>query len=287
MNGMLFQEMDYGGMPFLWAYRNWTEHEFEGYYHWHRGSEVLIVHQGHGSVVVNQKTYEIKPGMLFYFQPFQLHKVYVEVDESKPYERSVFHFDPDRMKNYLCAFPVMYDVYRRMQTGIISKQGIEVIDCQEELGAACSAFQQNLLAVSVGSKSEHSALFLLNILSVIERSLIPGAGQMERLKPLRQSELVMEWIEKHYGEPFELELLASELHMSKSYLSRLFRQETGSSITGYLTARRMQQACSLLQTTSRSVEVIGQQVGLKNTSYFISLFKRIMGVSPHQYRLNL
>jgi len=49
----------------------------------------------------------------------------------------------------------------------------------------------------------------------------------------------------------------------------------------------MQQACSLLQTTNKSVEVIGEQVGFTSTSYFISLFKRIMGVSPHQYRLRL
>jgi len=107
------------------------------------------------------------------------------------------------------------------------------------------------------------------------------------MKPIRQSERIMSWIEKHYGEPFRLEELADELHMSKSYLSRLFRQETGSSITGYLTARRIQQACHLLQSTNKSVEVIGEQVGLTNASYFINLFKRIMGVSPHQYHLRL
>ncbi|WP_339206459.1 AraC family transcriptional regulator [Paenibacillus sp. FSL K6-3182] len=287
MKGTLFQEMDYGGLSFLWSYRNWSQQDFEGYYHFHRGFEVLAVHQGHGSVTVNQKTYELKPGMLFYFEPYQLHNVYVEVDESRPYERSVFHFDPVFMKGYLRAFPALYDVYKRMLQGLIALQGIDMIDCNEELNTACSAFQNSLLASSASSNEEQSALYLLKVLSLIKRKVIPGPKQEEHMKPIRQSERVMAWIENHYGEPFQLELLADELHMSKSYLSRLFRQETGSSITGYLTARRMQQACSLLQTTNKSIEMIGEQVGFTSTSYFISLFKRIMGVSPHQYRLRL
>jgi AraC-like DNA-binding protein len=287
VKGTLFQEMDYGGLSFLWSYRNWSQQDFVGYYHWHRGFEVLAVHQGHGTVTVNQKTYELKPGMLFYFEPYQLHNVYVEVDESRPYERSVFHFDPVFIKGYLRTFPALYDVYKRMLQGLIALQGIDMIDCMEELNAACSAFQNSLLASSASSKEEQSALYLLKVLSLIKRKVIPGPKQEEHMKPIRQSERVMAWIENHYGEPFQLELLADELHMSKSYLSRLFRQETGSSITGYLTARRMQQACSLLQTTNKSIEVIGEQVGFTSTSYFISLFKRIMGVSPHQYRLRL
>ncbi|MGO4694245.1 helix-turn-helix domain-containing protein [Paenibacillus sp. 2TAB26] len=287
MKGTLFQEMDYGVLSFLWSYRNWSQQDFEGYYHFHRGFEVLAVHQGHGMVTVNQKTYELKPGMLFYFEPYQLHNVYVEVDESRPYERSVFHFDPVFMKGYLRTFPALYDVYKRMLQGLIVLQGIDMIDCNEELNAACSAFQNGLLASSASSNEEQSALYLLKVLSLIKRKVIPGPEQEEHMKPIRQSERVMAWIEDHYGEPFQLELLADELHMSKSYLSRLFRQETGSSITGYLTARRMQQACSLLQTTNKSIEVIGEQVGFTSTSYFISLFKRIMGVSPHQYRLRL
>jgi len=287
MKGTLFQDMDFGGMSFLWAYRNWSQQDFEGYYHWHRGFEILAVHQGQGSVIVNQKTYELKPGMLFYFQPFQLHKVYADVDESRPYERSVFHFEPESMEGVLRNFPALHDVFMRMRKGLINVQGIDMSGWEEELNSACSAFQQSIAASAASSKFEQSILYLLKLLSLIERKVIPGPEQEEHMKPIRQSERIMSWIEKHYGEPFRLEELADELHMSKSYLSRLFRQETGSSITGYLTARRIQQACHLLQSTNKSVEVIGEQVGLTNASYFISLFKRIMGVSPHQYRLRL
>jgi len=67
-------------------------------------------------------------------------------------------------------------------------------------------------------------------------------------------------------------------------VSRIFRQETGSSITDYLTARRIKQACRLLQTTSLPVDRVGIEVGLPNMSYFIQLFKKVTGVTPLKFR---
>lgn len=285
MKGTWFQELGYGGMPFLWAYRNWSQRQFDGYYHWHRGFEMLVVHQGRGTVIVNQQTYEIKPGMLFYFQPFQLHKVYAEISDSYPYERSVFHFEPAFIEGYLAAFPILHDMYKRLRQGLVAEQGLDMSGASGELDAACRAFEESRLAGAPSAASEQAAIYALKLLSLMERTALPARER--EVKPLRHSERVMAWIERHYGEPFRLESLADELHMSKAYLSRLFRQETGSSITGYLTARRIQQACSLLQTSDQPVEVIAEQVGLGSPSYFIQLFKRFMGVTPHQYRLKL
>jgi YesN/AraC family two-component response regulator len=106
-------------------------------------------------------------------------------------------------------------------------------------------------------------------------------------RPHRYSETIMQWVEKHYTEDFDLGKLAEEMHLSKFYVSRIFRQETGSNITDYLTARRIKQACRLLETTPHSIEQIGAQVGLHNPSYFCQLFKKITGKPPLQYRINM
>ncbi len=104
--------------------------------------------------------------------------------------------------------------------------------------------------------------------------------------PSHPVEDIIQWIEQHYSEEFRLESLAGELHLSPFYLSRLFNTATGSSITQYITARRIREACLLLQTSSLSISAIGQNVGLSNPSYFNQLFKRATGITPHQYRLN-
>jgi AraC-like DNA-binding protein len=94
----------------------------------------------------------------------------------------------------------------------------------------------------------------------------------------------MNWLEARHTDEFDLGQLADELHLSKYYISRVFREETGSSITEYLTARRIMQACRLLETTALTVEQIGAEVGLPNTSHFILTFKKAVGLTPLKYR---
>ncbi|WP_168120655.1 AraC family transcriptional regulator [Paenibacillus sp. HB172176] len=287
MKSTLYMELKFKNRHYLFDCRHCTTEHTVGYYHFHHGLELLLVHQGIGSVIVNQKTYELRPGMLFFFRPLQLHKVYIESSESNPYERSVFHFQPQLMEAYLAAFPTLRDLYTRMKEGFIIEQGFEVSAYKEELEQASEIFQDGREAASTsGGGEEQAALYLLHILSVLQRSGL-AEDRREAVKQLRHSDQVLQWIESHYQEPFRMDKLANELHLSKSYLSRLFKEETGSSITGYLIARRIRQACSLLHSSEQSIELIGEQVGLSNVSYFIQLFKKVMGISPHQYRLKL
>jgi AraC-like DNA-binding protein len=94
----------------------------------------------------------------------------------------------------------------------------------------------------------------------------------------------MEWVEQHFREELSLKQLASELHLSSYHISHLFQEHTGFTITDYMTARRLKEACLLLSTTSYSIRDIGQNIGLNSDSYFIQLFKKHIGVTPKQYR---
>lgn len=88
----------------------------------------------------------------------------------------------------------------------------------------------------------------------------------------------MWWIEKHLDYEIRLGKMTADVHLSKSYASRIFHQETGSSITDYVTARRLKQDYLLLQTTTLWVEEIGRRAGFPNgcisSSYFPNLPKR-------------
>ncbi|MFV2051139.1 helix-turn-helix transcriptional regulator, partial [Metabacillus sp. YM-086] len=61
----------------------------------------------------------------------------------------------------------------------------------------------------------------------------------------------------------------------------------GSSLTEYLTIRRIKQACQLLQMTNKPIEFIGENLGFGSVSYFIQVFKKMVGTTPHQYRRSL
>ncbi|WP_226671161.1 helix-turn-helix transcriptional regulator [Metabacillus litoralis] len=271
--------------PFHWIYRVISDHNFRGFYHWHQGCEFLFVHRGQGRVIVNQQTYDIKPGMLFFFQPFQLHKVHVEVSHQTPYERSILHFDPISQGKNLHSFPGLHTLFHRLQNGVDEKQAFDLSDRFEYVAEMFKAFDSS---ITTNNWEEDGQLFLMQILSCIRvnTQALEPSHQHTKLRPLRYSETIMSWIENHYMETFDLEKLSAELHLSKAYVSRIFKRETGSNLTEYLTVRRIKQACHLLQMTNASVELIGEQVGIGNVSYFIHIFKKTIGTTPHQYRLS-
>ncbi|MFD0962178.1 AraC family transcriptional regulator [Paenibacillus chungangensis] len=285
---LYYEQLNYHNSPFQWVYRNRTTEPFQGYYHLHQGYELLVIHQGRGNVVVNQQTYPISGGKVFFFKPLQLHRVHVDIDDDHPYERSVFHFNAVHMESYLAVFPSVRDFFMRLSKGLVKEQTFDMSDRIVALEQACQEFSAQIAGASAVAKGDQSAIYLLRLLSLIQGKIGPKVDDEERGgEKLRYSERVMEWLEENYSTAFKLEVLADELHMSKSYLSRMFRKETGSSMTEYLSARRIQEACSLLQSSDYSIERIGEMVGLSNASYFIQLFKKMMGISPHQYRLKL
>jgi len=77
---------------------------------------------------------------------------------------------------------------------------------------------------------------------------------------------------------------AEALGVNASYLSALFRRETGQTLSDYVAHARMEQAVFLLNTTRMQVQTIAQHCGIQDVNYFTRLFKRVMGKTPTAYR---
>lgn len=270
-----------------WTIKRITEQPFAGYYHWHSCCELLLVHQGQGSVIVNQQRYEMEQGMLFLFRPFELHRVHAQITPEHPYVRSIIYVDPNRLEQKLRDFPLL----RRFVTKLFQIQnGQSSFSLSAYLPMIDSLFAmllRNSTPFSTLQHEEDAWLCLVQLLRMVQAADQDHEGDtcdrsIQRIK--KDSERIMKWMEEHYQEPFDLGVLAKEIHLSKSHLSRVFKQETGSSISSYLLARRLKEACRLLEASECSVEEITRRVGLTNASYFIQTFKKHIGVTPLQYR---
>lgn len=96
---------------------------------------------------------------------------------------------------------------------------------------------------------------------------------------------IKEYVEEHYQEEITLNIIAQEqFFMNPSYLSRIFKETTGMAFSKYLTEVRMTHAKSLLKNTRFRVNDIAGYVGYNDVSYFIQTFKKLMGMTPEQYR---
>lgn len=95
---------------------------------------------------------------------------------------------------------------------------------------------------------------------------------------------VQEYIEQHLQEPIAVGDLAGHVFINAQYLMRIFKKETGKSITEYITDRRIHLAGKLLRETEHTIHFISDCVGFESSSYFIRVFKRQTGYSPGEYR---
>ena len=95
---------------------------------------------------------------------------------------------------------------------------------------------------------------------------------------------VLAYLKTHFAERITLEEAAKAAHLSPSYLSRLFKSETGQTFSAYLLSERIEHAKGLLRRRDCSMTEVAEQTGFFDQSHFIKSFKQATGVTPGLYR---
>ncbi|MDR0271483.1 bifunctional transcriptional activator/DNA repair enzyme AdaA [Paenibacillus sp.] len=106
----------------------------------------------------------------------------------------------------------------------------------------------------------------------------------ERLPDHEWVEVMTRYMDRNFTEPINLGLLGEICHGSPYHLHRTFKKIMNITPVEYLQRLRLDHAKDLLTQSDLPVAAIGKQVGLPNTSYLISLFKRRFGYTPSEYR---
>lgn len=121
------------------------------------------------------------------------------------------------------------------------------------------------------------------VLHIVSEELALRQNDLEHQagRPVR---IVLDYISENYAEKISLEEIAETLQMNTSYLSTLFKKETGKNFQTYLTEYRIERAKELLRTTNDTMLHIASQVGYQDVRYFSQSFVKIVGVKPSLYR---
>jgi len=95
----------------------------------------------------------------------------------------------------------------------------------------------------------------------------------------------IDYIDKNFSDPsISLDKVAKNVNISPSYLSAVFSQEVGQTLTEYITSRRINEAKNMLRNTDMRLSEIAFAVGYKDPHYFSFVFRKVSGCTPSDYR---
>lgn len=247
------------------------------YYHWHQCVELLYISSGYGIVVVDNQHYTARPGRLFIFPPFRLHKVQVDHSDKNPYHRTTMHIEQSVVESALSAFPRHQAQFAALAASNLPAQIYDLCEHAAFIERILEQFQR--LEDNEQTTACEVAFLMMQLMTFLPE-------QPQRYPPRQQTvaSRIMNWIEAHYASKFSLDQLACDLGLSRSYTSRVFRQQTGGNIHEYLLTRRIKRSCDLLRNSDESIDAIALAVGFGEVTYFITCFKKMMRQTPLQYR---
>ncbi|MDD3225770.1 MAG: response regulator [Clostridium sp.] len=88
----------------------------------------------------------------------------------------------------------------------------------------------------------------------------------------------------YYNRNLSLELVSKKLSLSSSYLSKLIKMGTGLSFVDYVTSMRIKKAINIMDDPMVKIYEVAELVGYSNQYYFCKAFKKVIGLSPTEYR---
>lgn len=95
---------------------------------------------------------------------------------------------------------------------------------------------------------------------------------------------IINYMRSNFSKELKLEELSGKAFLSPNYFSRFFKECTAMTVSEYLQKIRIEEACHLLRKTDKKVIEIAYEVGYRDIKYFNSIFKRINGKTPGEYR---
>lgn len=262
-----------------------TQEIQQPYLHAHSGYEFYFCLAGQGKLVTERSVHNITAGVLTIIAPNALHMPHSVPNE--PFHRFILSID----KQYL----------EELAGGNELEQQAEFSDWLPTVAEASFSWQlhahqllavQDLFVQLERELNERKSCFGLAVQSLILQLFI-NFGRNREVERAQSSvegerkrvvEGIMDWIANGYTESLTMEQLCSQYHLSRSYLHRIFKQETGLTIVEYLISYRINKAKLLLQNDTMTITEIAHSSGFQDLSHFSRIFKRQLGMTPRAYR---
>lgn len=252
--------------------------------HAHEFAEIVIITAGRGVHVTGTESYPLSAGDAFVIGGSRKHD-YHSMERLclvnilfQPEKLNLRTYDLRTLPGYHALFTLEPAWRQRHQFNgrlRLTPQELSVVM------AFVDKLEEELRTRPAGFKFMATASFM-QIVGYLSRCFAKAKNPDSRAL-LRIGEAISH-LEANYQEPIDLDHLAQIAHMSKRNFMRSFQAAMGSSPIAHLIQLRVNRAASLLRRTDQSVTEIAFQVGFSDSNYFTRQFRKLLGVTPREYR---
>jgi len=118
----------------------------------------------------------------------------------------------------------------------------------------------------------------------LEEQNFRSIHRLDEIDAARRMEDMVSYVDMYYMEDLSLEKLSNVFFLSREHISRKYKQETGMTLSKYITELRISQAKSWLKQKDKSIYSISTMLGYQDEIYFSKLFKKVVGMTPFEFR---
>lgn len=215
-----------------------------------------------------------------YYYPLQLEAHIVNNIKLGNYEKILLYLEEIRLditKNHKISYENIYRLYSRLLDASINV-------LTEMNGSIKAVFGEDYLIYKELAKRE--TLEEINEWMCFVFEKITGYISCLEKGRNKNIEEVLAFINGNYALNLSVDMIAEQVRLNPTYLSRVFKQDTGKTIIEYLTLTRLAQSKKLLENTGLTINEIAKKVGYNNIHSYIRYFKKFEGITPGEYRKN-
>ena len=251
-----------------------SEGESKVDYHYHEFCKILLLVSGQGGYFVDGNRYSLNPGDIVLIGSRSVHKP--ELSENSLYERIIIYVSPEYLQKMSAEDCDLLSLFS-------GKQG-HVLRLKEQrrktIFALAEKLEKDLTSEQFG-QSVLSQADLLALVVELGRSMTDSSSNLPSpsMPQNRRVQEIMEYLEKNLSEEIDIDSLAERFFISKFYMMRLFQKETGTTVHGYLTQRRLLRARELMNAGMRATESC-YACGFHSYSSFTRAYAKYFGTTP-------
>ncbi|CAH1203072.1 AraC family transcriptional regulator [Paenibacillus sp. JJ-223] len=256
-------------------------HDFD--VHHHDYSELVVILGGTATHIIEGREYPISAGQVFFIHGNVSHG-YKDVDHIQ-YVNVMFH--PDQMTQLqelklMAGFQALFyfePFYRKEMNfkGMLTLNDEQLRQVTGLLDVILSEHDQRPEGYRMLIRSYFTAL-----MGVLSRYYVANNGWPQN-KALRIAESIT-YLEEHFQEPLNLDMLAEKAYLSKRQFLREFARNFQTTPMDYVIRRRLDYSCALLRNPNLSILQVAQESGFRDQNYYARQFKKIYLCTPTEYR---